>query len=353
MISPEPRGSGASELARGVVSSKTGRILVLASYASVALLFTIVYFLLTRPWSPSDFRGFIHFGCDWPGYARIFKFRVLMPLLGQALSHGLGLDPQWVFRGIAWASTFLLLFFYRRYLENFLTPAFAILASVAVVYPLIWNYCLLNTLYYPFDIPAVLFFVMGCDFMYRRNWLAYYLTLGLAILNRDTSVFLIFVFALTSYDNTPPRKLAWHLIVQAAMWWGLKGLMFAITPGVTIMFTKSSLAGNLGTLRDMLTTPGESLKDWVKLPLAFGGSWLVLPWILRRQPRYLARSLFVIIIFAGVVLFKAVIDEVRVYGELIPVVFTPLVYFIALYLGGVRSGGDEKRIQGVPATPGR
>lgn len=352
MISPEPRGSGASELARGVVSSKTGRILILASYASVALLFTVVYFLLTQPWSPSDFRGFIHFGRDWPMYAKIFKFRVLMPLLGQALSHGFGLDPQWVFRGMAWVSTFLLLFFYRRYLENFLTPAFAILASFSVICPLIWNYCLLNSIYYPFDIPAVLFFVMGCNFMYRRNWLAYYLTLGFAFLNRDTSVFLIFVFALTSYDNIPPRKLAWHLFVQAAMWWGLKGLMFTITPGGAIMFTKSYLAFNLGTLRDMLTTPGDSLKDWVKLPLAFSGSLLVLPWILRRQPAYLTRSPLVIIPFVGVVLFRAVIDEVRVYGELIPVVFTPLVYFIALNLGGVTPCDDDRRIQGVPPTSG-
>ncbi len=343
MKSPEPHGSGVSEIAKGGVSSRTGRILVLASYAYLALMFTAIYFLLTRPWSPSDFRGFIDFGCDWPMYAGIFKFRVLMPLLGQALCDGLGLDPQWVFRGIAWASVFLLLFFYRRYLENFLAPAFAILFSAALVYPLIWNYCLLNTIYYPFDIPAVLFFVMGCDFMYRRRWLAYYLTLGLAVLNRDTSIFLIVVFALTGYGNTPPRKLLRHLIAQVAIWWGLKGLMIALTPGGGIMFTKSYLAGNLGTLRYMLTAPGDSLKDWIKLPLVFGGSWLVFPWILRRQPTYLTRSLLVIIPFVGAALFRATIDEVRVYGELIPVAFTPLVYFIVLKLGGVRAGGSSRR----------
>lgn len=336
-VSLEQRGSGALKPARGFISSETGRVLILALYASAALLFTVAYFLLTRPWSPSDFREFIDFGCDWPLYARIFKFRVLMPVLGQALSHGFGFDPQWVFRGIAWASAFLLLLFYRRYLENFLTRPFAVVASFSIIYPLIWNCCLLNSIYYPFDIPAVLFFVMGCNFMCRRNWPAYYLTLGFALLNRDTSLFLIFVFAFTGYGSIPPRKLARHLIVQAAMWWGLKGLMFAITPGGAIMFTKSYLAFNLGTLRDMLAMEGDFLKDWIKLLLAFGGSLLVLPWILGRQPTYVIRSLLVIIPFVGVVLFRGVMDEVRVYGELIPVVFTPLVYFVALHHGGVKS----------------
>jgi hypothetical protein len=117
------------------------------------------------------------------------------------------------------------------------------------------------------------------------------------------------------------------------------------------MFTKSYLAGNLGTLRNMLTAPGDSLKDRVKLPLGFGGSLLVLPWILRRQPSYVRRSLLVIFPVVGVVLFRGVIDEVRVYGELIPVVFTPVVYFIARELGGVRPG-DDRQIQGAFPTSG-
>ena len=305
-------------------------------------MFTIVYFLLSRPWSPADFRAFIHIDPGWPFYAQVFKFRVLMPALGQALSRGLGLEPQWIYRGTTWVSTFLLMVAYRRYLENFLAPGFAILASFSIVFPLIWNYCLLNSIYYPFDIPAILFFVLGCHFMYRRNWLAYYITLGLALLNRDTSAFLVFVFAFTGYGNIPRRKLAVHLIAQAAMWWGIKALMLAVMPGSEVIFTQGFLTHNLGTIRNMLTTPGNALTDWVKVPLAFGGSLLVLPWVWRRQPEFLKRTLLVIIPFVVVVLFKTVIEEVRVYGELVPVVFTPVVYFIARELGGVTPRGISR-----------
>jgi hypothetical protein len=203
----------------------------------------------------------------------------------------------------------------------------------------------LNSLYYPFDGPSVLFFVMGCHFICRRNWLAYYPTFALAVLNRETSVFLIFVFAVTSYGYVARRPLLWHLIAQVVIWVGLTGLIFAAISGSPALLTKNHLGVNLAVFRDMVAMRGNFLKDWPKLLLACGGTWLVLPWIFRRQPAHLKRALLVIIPFVGVALFKAQIDELRQYGELIPVVFTPLVYSIALELGGARSSESEKQVQ--------
>jgi hypothetical protein len=318
-----------------------GRILAAASYAAVALLFTAIYFRLTALWSSADFAKYVGSPSDWPVEETMFRFRVLMPLVGRFLSSTLGLNAEWVFRGLAWVSVLLVLIFYRRYLANFMAPKFSTVFSLALIYPMIWNLSLLNALYFPFDIPSILFFVMGCHFICRRNWRAYYPVLVLAILNRETSVFLIAVFALAICGSMRLRDFLWHLAAQTIIWVGLKVLIFATISGTAAVLTKSHLGTNLSVLRDMVAMRGNFLKDWAKLLLAFGGTWLVLPWVLRRQPAYLKRSLLVILPFMALALFKGVIDEMRAYNELIPVVFTPIVYSIALGLGGARSGDSN------------
>jgi hypothetical protein len=309
-----------------------------ACYASVALLFTALYFRLTAPWSAADFAKYVGPPSQWPVEETTFRFRLLMPLVGRALTLATGINPEWIFKGLTFASVLLLLFFYRRYLTNFVAPKPAAVLAPALVYPLAWNFCLLNSLYFPFDMPSVLFFVMGCHFAYRRNWLAHYPTLVLAILNRETSVFLILIFALTVYGTMTPRRWLAHLVAQAIIWGGIKAIIFFAISGNPAVLTKSHLGYNLSVLGDMVRMRGNFLKDWGKLILAFGGAWLIVPWIFRRQPTYIKRTLLVIAPFIILSLLKGVIDEMRIYGELIPIVATPIVYWVAEGLGGTRPG---------------
>ncbi|HVP56825.1 MAG TPA: hypothetical protein VMU02_01910 [bacterium] len=333
-------GTGSADRGRWLNAPGAGRIVTMACYASVALLFTALHFRLSAPWSAADYARFAGPPSQWPVEETTFKLRLLTPLLARALTVAFGANAEWVFKSLAWASVLLLLAFYRRYLSNFLAPKFSNLFALALVYPLVWNFCLLNSLYFPFDIPSILFFVMGLHFIYRRNWFAYYPTLVLAALNRETSVFLIFVFGVTLYDSMTHRSLVWHLVAQAAIWAGLKAMIFLTVSGNSAVLTKSHLGTNLRVLGDMVALRGNFIRDWGKLVLAFGGTWLVLPWLGRRQPAYLRRCLLVIIPFIVLALFKGVIDEVRLYGELVPVVFTPIVYSIAQGLGGARLQDD-------------
>jgi hypothetical protein len=317
-------------------------LFVLGCYLIVSLLFMGVCFRTTYRWSSSDFDAFTHF----EGYDPVFRLRILVPILARAISYVVRIDIKLIYQALAVLVTFGLLIAYQRYLANFLRPAFSSIFSLAVVYPMLWNFCLLTNGYLPFDLPSLLFFVMGCHFIYRRNWLAYYPTLALATLNRETACFLIFVFFFCLYAKMSKRTMFWHVFVQALLWGGLKYSTYVLLGSDSEPLFRLQASSNARVISDMLRLRGNALKDWAKLGLSFGGTWLVLPWVFRRQPAFLKRSLLVVVPIVTITGFCGIIDEIRVYSELVPILLTPLVYAVAAELGGAK-GESQVHITGV------
>jgi hypothetical protein len=311
---------------------------VLALYALVSVLFVWIYFRVTMTWTPASLDAYTH-GCgDRQALLPIFRLRILMPCLAMAVEAITRADLYLVYRSLGAVSVFASLLVYRRYLANFVGRGNAAALSPLLIYPLLWNLVLLNRLYYPFDLPSLLFFIMGLDFIYRRNSRGFYAAFVLGILNRETAAFLAFVFILRSYREMPMRRLLLHMGAQAAIFAGLKyGISAAV--GVHVdWFETTHLSFNRRVIGDMVTFRGNALKDWAKLLLSFGGLWLLLPFIWKRQPIFIRRSLLLVVPFLLAMLLRAVIDEMRDYIELVPVVLTPVVCSLA---GRLRLPGPE------------
>jgi hypothetical protein len=307
-------------------------LLILALYALVAVMFTAVYFRMTTPWSAETLKGYSTGGDLQPGLLPIFRLRVLMPYLASAIRAVTRADFHMIYRLLAAVSVFGTLLAYRRYLTCFMRPAAAGLMAVGIIYPLLWNLCLLNNLYFPFDLPSILFFIIGLDAVYRRNLPAFYAALLLGMLNRETAAFLILIFVFSMYGRMPLRRLLGHLVAQVVVAAGLKlGISAALDVKVD-WFEGSHLAHNAGVLRDMFTLQGNALKDWGKALLVFGGLWLVLPFVWKKQPGSLRRVVLVVVPFIAAMVLRAVVDEIRDYTELIPVILTPVAYWMSLRL---------------------
>ncbi|MCK4511050.1 hypothetical protein KAW64_04885 [bacterium] len=335
-----PRELAPSSTGRGV--ARSAAVPTIAFYAVVSLLFTAFYFQATLQWSGPDFSACVTGFGPYPLYHDRFQFRVLVPLVARGLSHVIPLDLAWIFKGLTGLSVLGSLLVYREYLSNFLERRFASVFAPVIVYPLLWNYCLLNRIYFPFDLPGVLFFLIGCHLVYQRNWRAYYPVLVLAILNYEGSSLLIFVFWVCLRGVMSGARLRRHIWSQVAILVAVRvALHLALDTDAqaTSWFHGTFsyyLPFNAAVLTDMMTLQGNALRDWAKLGLAFGGLWIALPFLLSRTPRFLKMCLY-----SGVVLVVAVagmgtIDEVRVYGHLIPVVLTPVLYAVAANLGGVK-----------------
>jgi hypothetical protein len=297
-------------------------------YLAAASLFTLLYYRLTMAWTEADFTACANLDGPWPAYSELFGCRVLVPWLARLIKQITGADYRWVFRALTTLAVTGTLYAYRAYLSNFMRTGFASLTSLAIIYPMVWNLTLLNRLYYPFDVPALLLFVLGCHFIHRRSFRAYYLILILATLNREAGLILVLVQVVVSMGLISPRKLALHAVAQIALIVLIRSAVSLAVRGGLPRAPLLTVETNLAVFGDMLALRGNALRDWAKFLLSLGGVWWLVPWAARGLPRTIRRGLLAAIPAAGLVLIFGIVDEMRLYIEFIPLLLTPVVYSV-------------------------
>jgi hypothetical protein len=308
------------------------RLLVPAGYGLLALLFMAAYTSITS-WPAAGMAGFTDGDVGGP-----FRYRILVPLLARAAAAVLGRPLLfWIYGTLGSLAIFAFLLAYRALLRAFVRPELATLMAPAILYPTAWNYIALNRLYFPFDAAALFFFAAGWLAIQRRRWALYYPLLVLATLNRETSWVLPVVFALVGYRRSSSRSWALHLAAQAALWIVIKLVLYRALSSPDSTLFEPTLPVNLATWRGMLFLKGTGLKDWAKLFLAFGGLWLALPFVMRGQPEFVRRSLWAAVPVVIAMCFVGIVDEVRVYAEVVPLVATPIVIALARWVDGGRA----------------
>lgn len=181
------------------------------------------------------------------------------------------------------------------------------------VLPRAWPY------WYPWDLPAVLFTTLGVLWIREQRWAWYYWVFPFATLNRETTSFLIVVFALTQFGKMRWFELAQHLASQFAIWIGIKLLLnftFSRNPGIGEYYA-DALKDNWALVK----VPAS----WGTLILVFGFLWLPLLVFARHiQDRFARRALCVVPLFFAFSFVLAQFDELRIYGEMLPLVVLAL-----------------------------
>jgi hypothetical protein len=194
-------------------------------------------------------------------------------------------------------------------------------AALLILYPLFWNNVLLNILFYPYDIPAVLFFVLGLRLLIERRWGLYYAVFFLATWNKETTCFLTLAMLALYWGRERPGRLALHVLAQALIWLGVKFTLtrlFAHNPGKGTF--EHHLLVNLDFLLSFFVRP--TTWNWRRL-LIFGGVWALIPLAWPRVPMPLRRLLWVLPPFCIGMFFVGVLSEVRVFIEMIPILLVP------------------------------
>lgn len=221
---------------------------------------------------------------------------------------------------------------YGRLLARHMRTDLAGVRAPGLLYGMSWHYCAVNLLYFPFDLPAVFFFVLGCHLLLGRRWALYHPVFALAVFNRETCLALTGVFALVEFRPLQARVLFAHVAARACLWAGIKAVLWlAFAPQGHQLYI-DSLEQNRETLVQLLTMRGIGPKTAAKFLLWCGGPWAALPFIARRQPEPLRRSLLVIAPFFLGMVFVGTLREMRIYGELIPIVTTPCLVWVARQL---------------------
>lgn len=93
---------------------------------------------------------------------------------------------------------------------------------------------------YVYDLPQVFLFATCLLFLYRRNWTAYLVFLAISLLNKETSFFLIIIFAMYYFQRLPRTKFTLLLGTQLGIFVTFRAVITYIyrnNPGVAIFWS--------------------------------------------------------------------------------------------------------------------
>lgn len=274
-----------------------------------------------------------------------YQYRVLVPwMVGVAEKTALPLPGVATGRKLAFlievASIFCALLAFRLYIGSIIKqePLASLLAWTAM-FLIPFNYWLSGMwmFWMWYDMPSLLFFTLGLWLLRERMWWGFYLVFVLGTLNRETTCFLTMVLLAAEWGGRNwLRRTVIHVLAQAAIWLGVKFVLFQMyraNPGAGLSL--NNLASNVDVLAH---NPYRLFMFLSSLAYLWLPAAVFFPMI---TDRFVRRASLVTIPFLLVMLISGNAPELRIYGEMIPVV---LPAYIVIVIEAVARGGRENAV---------
>ena len=283
--------------------------------------FSLLRFEISLQYPPATLHKLTNFSADTP-----FQYRVLIPFIVHYINSFISIDLIILYRLIEFLAVFLLILFYKKYLNNFIiSEKYSFYFSLSICLILPFNFLLpkICNFYYPSDISSILFTVIGLNYIYKNKLAYFYIVFLFATINRETSLFLSFIFLIHYYNKITFLKLSYHGILQGIIWISIKSFLyhtFSDNPGRGL-FESDHLSSNIS----FMINPFNFLYFFSNM----GFIWIfTFKFLDRIQNIFLTKSLWVILPHFLIMLFVGNIFELRIFGEMIPIVLTPLLTVI-------------------------
>lgn len=264
------------------------------------------------------------------------QYRILIPLIFKALLTIISIvkpisDKALFFLITIGLCYFILLSFYFLLNTYFQSKAMNCWLAPIIIYPMIWNFIIMNGQFFYMDFSVLLIVILGfyCIVNEEYNWLILVFFLG--VLNHPSVGYLIPTFLLYNYRKLFKVKTIVYTVLMAVMYIGIYKLMDYIFPSNTGYFIIYNLPRNLSLLsflplhiiaRDILFNFG-GLHIFIIIFLATG-LW----------KRYKGPMLYinlVIIPYVISVFINFSIEEIRNYITIIPFIVMPSLLYLSTF----------------------
>ena len=248
-----------------------------------------------------------------------YQYRVLVPWMVRVATdlHVIRPESQMaMFRVIQVIALILLAVVFRRYLSLFIADRVLTSVMALTLYAILpFNY--FNLPYYPYDVPSVLFFTLGVILIHDERWWWFYPLFVVATFNRETTIFLAVITAAAWFDRYAWPKLAALVLSQVAIWIAIKAALWTIYQQNRWMgygLYQYQLKVNIATLIESPLKAVIALATW-------GCLWLMVAvWYPRIDDLFMRRTLWTIPVFIAGMFVAGVIIELRIWGEMLPIV---------------------------------
>jgi len=277
--------------------------------------------------SPSSMNAVLSFETAKP-----YQFRLLMPFLFMIFTPLTFIPEKIAYSIYSIFIVYSLLIIYKgllcKYFDN---ERIVYYYSPVILYPMLWNYVILNQSFQFYDFTAVLIFTIGLYFIVTENFKGLLITFIVGIINKESAAYLAFSYLFFNYKKILTWKVILNVFILAVIFTAIKislNLIFESNPGGTIEITVNE---NIRILSNALGN-----RIFMKnLGLNFGALYVftILLFITGRWKKFFDRRL----VFSNLAIVPFLIfgfcivyyTEVRVYAELIPMVTTLFLIYLS------------------------
>jgi hypothetical protein len=280
-----------------------------------------------------------------------FQYRVLVPWLVQWVSYRLIPNPAssiQIFTMMEFFFTFALCIALRFYIGLFISDAvrasvYALSIFLLLPYQYIFYTPSFHSIFYPSDIPSVFFFTLGLILICKQNWFLYYPIFVIATFNRETTIFLVLIYWITTISKTNWPTVTCQCLIQVVLWLLIKHYLAVLYtdnpgPGIFVSFISTNWM-KLGNPLNAIRVASSFCFVWVVVLLRFS---LI-------TSRFLQKTTFVVFPYVIGLFIVGNIVELRIFGELIPVVLSAFWLIIDRSLFPLQNRNarlPDKRVEG-------
>ncbi len=263
-----------------------------------------------------------------------YQFRLLIPFIFMILKPFNLIDSKIFFLLYSMSIIYMLLIVYYNFLcKYFEDRQKVIFYTLVILYPILWNYIILNQSFQYYDFTAILIYTIGLYYIVTENFKGLLITFIIGIINKESAVYLAFSYLLFNYKEIFTKKIIFNTALLGLILIVFKILtsyIFRDNPGATY---EVGLTENIRILTNVLNN-----KVFMKnLGFNFGVLYIfaVLLFVSGRWKKFPDRRfIFVNLAFVPYIilgLYMIYFTEVRVYTELIPMVTTLFLVYLSTF----------------------
>lgn len=263
-----------------------------------------------------------------------YQFRLLIPFIFMIFKPFNLIDSKIIFLVYSIIIIYILLIVYNNFLNKYFEERKKIFFyTLVILYPILWNYIILNQSFQYYDFTAVLIFTIGLYFIVTDNFKGLLITFIIGIINKESVIYLAFSYLLFNHKNIFSRKIILNTVLMGTILLVFKiflSYVFRDNPGATYEVGWNEnirILSNLFNNRVFMKNLGFNFGAlYIFVILLFvTGRWKQFP----EKRLVLVHLAFIPYLALG--FYMIYFTEVRVYSELIPMVTTLFLIYLSTF----------------------
>lgn len=319
-------------------NEKFPSVIIHIYYLMISFTFCYLYyhkFITRADFHGSDSSGGIYAVLNLEALKPV-QFRILIPMVFKGIQSIIFLvkpvSDKVLFFLITIALCYFILYsFYFLLGEYFKSRAMNCWLSAIIIYPMMWNYVIMNGQFFYMDFSILLIIILGfyCIVSGKYNWLLFIFLMG--VLNHPSVGYLIIAFLLYNYNRLFKIKTIIYTAAMSIMYIGIYKLMYSYFPSTEGYFIIYNLPRNLGLVHELPLH--IIIRDLI---FNFGGLhiFLVIFLVSGAWRKYKGPLLYINLVIIPYVISVAInfsVEEIRNYITIIPFVLILALLFLSTF----------------------